>query len=243
MRRQLIFLSAFVIVLAGLAGTGEVSFAHELITPEAADRYIGQAHRYSGILRSRDPAPIRADAALSLAKMLDEIKELLNRDIASHGRIQGLPSQMLGDRLKQSGHPMVWLDALGRFGAPVDLYKTAFELDPKGRRSNEALVGYLFGSFYDSFREDPLKPLQGNGANLQALIDIGERLARDHPREPFIEETRFITAILLVRAARAGMGDRQIRSARARELMTQFQRDYPDSLRSAAIPVLLDALP
>jgi len=243
MRRQIFFPFAFAIALASLACTGKVSLAHELITPEAADRYIGQANRYSGILRSRDPAPIRADAALSLARMLDEIKELLNRDIASHGRVQGLPSQMLGDRLKQSGHPMVWLDTLGRFGAPVDLYKTAFELDPKGKRSNEALVGYLFGSFYDGFREDPLKPTQSDGANLQPLIEIGERLARDNPREPSVEETRFITAILLVRAARAGVGDRRFRSARARDLLTQFQRDYPDSLRSAAIPVLLDALP
>jgi hypothetical protein len=243
MRRRFFVPLAFAIALAGLAGTGELSFAHELITPEAADRYIGQANRYSGILRSREPAPIRADAALALAKMLDEIKELLNRDLASHGRVQGLPSQMLGDRLKQSGHPMVWLDALGRFGAPVDLYKTAFELDPKGRRSNEALVGYLFGSFYDGFREDPLKPIQSDGANLIPLIETGERLTRDYPREPFIEETRFITAILLIRAARAGVGDRRIRSARARELMAQFQRDYPDSLRSAAIPVFLDALP
>jgi len=235
-------LAAFMISVAGIAVTGEVSWGHELITPDAADRYITHTNRFSAVLKSRDPAPSRADAALSLAKLLDEIKELLNRDIASHGRIQGLPSQLLVDRLKQTGYPLAWLESLGRFAAPADLYKMALDLDPKGKRSHEAMAGFLFGSFYDGFRDEPLKPIQADGSNLQTLIETGERLAREHPREPSVEEARFVTAILQVRAARAGLGDRKMRSAKARELLTQFQRDYPESLRSAAIPVFLDAL-
>jgi hypothetical protein len=242
-RRLSSFLVASVISLTGLAATVETSWAHELITPEAADRYITQTNRFSGVLRSRDAVSSRADAALSLAKLQDEVRELLNRDIASHGRIQGLPSQLLVDRLKQAGHPLVWLDAFGRFAAPVELYKKAYDLDPKGKRSQEAQAGFLLGSFYDGFRDDPLKPIHPDDANLRLLIETGERLSREYPHEPSAEEVRFITAILQVRAARAGVGDQKMRSARARELMAQFQRDYPDSLRSAAIPVFLDALP
>ena len=236
------FLFAVVITITGFAATAGSSLAHELITPETADRYITQAGRFSGVMKSRDSASVRADAALSLAKMLDEIRELLNRDIASHGRIQGLPSQLLVDRLKQTGHALVWIEPLGRFGAPVELYKTALDLDPKSKRSHEALAGFLFGSFYDSFRDDPLKPINAEGTSLHSLIETGERLARDYPREAFVEEARFITAVALVRAVRAGFGDRKMQTAKARELMTRFQRDYPDSLRSAAIPVFLDAL-
>jgi hypothetical protein len=124
----------------------------------------------------------------------------------------------------------------------VELYKTALDLDPKSKRSHEALAGFLFGSFYDSFRDDPLKPINAEGTSLHSLIETGERLARDYPREAFVEEARFITAVALVRAVRAGFGDRKMQTAKARELMTRFQRDYPDSLRSAAIPVFLDAL-
>jgi hypothetical protein len=57
-----------------------------------------------------------------------------------------------------------------------------------------------------------------------------------------VEEVRFIFAIAHVRAARAGVDTKRF-AARARELLNQFQRDYPQSLRTAAVPVLLDALP
>lgn len=238
-----LLLLAFAISIASLVGACGDSLAHELITPDAADRYISQANKFAATIKAKDAPATRADAMVSLARMLDDIKELLNRDLASHGRIQGLPSQLLVDRLRQVGHPLVWSEALGRFGAPVDLYKTAFDLDQKGKRAHEALAGMLFGNFYDSFRDDPLKPILADGAQLQPLIEAGERLVKEYPRDPSTEEARFVTAILQIRAARAGVGDRRVRSARAREMMTQFQRDYPDSLRSAAIPVFLDALP
>jgi hypothetical protein len=225
-----LLLLAFAISIASLVGACGDSLAHELITPDAADRYISQANKFAATIKAKDAPATRADAMVSLARMLDDIKELLNRDLASHGRIQGLPSQLLVDRLRQVGHPLVWSEALGRFGAPVDLYKTALDLDQKGKRAHEALAGML-------------KPILADGAQLQPLIEAGERLVKEYPRDPSTEEARFVTAILQIRAARAGVGDRRVRSARAREMMTQFQRDYPDSLRSAAIPVFLDALP
>ncbi len=228
---------------AALLALAATAAAHDLITPESAERYVARARASVGVAASREPAPVRASATLDLAKMLDEIRDLLNRDIATHGRVQGLPSNLLIEQLKQAGSPLSWSERLGRFAAPVDLYRGALELDPRGRRAGEALFGLLYGSFYDGFRDDPLKPVVPDGPALLPLVEAGERFVREFPRDANAEEGRFITAILRVRAARAGLPDRKAHAARARELLREFQRDYPESLRSAAVPVLLESLP
>lgn len=216
--------------------------AHDLITAEAAERYIAQAQRNVATVRSREPVARRAEAHLALARMQDEIRDLLNRDLAMHGRVQGLPSNLVVDRFKVIGAPLPWSERLGRFGAPVEHYAAAHDLDPKGPVAAGALYGVLYGRFYDSFRDDPLLSLDIEPASSNALIDAGERFVRDYPRDANLEEVRFIVAIASVRVARAG-GDARRTAARARELLERFRQDYPDSLRSAAVPVMLEAIP
>lgn len=229
--------------LAGAAlCLASIGHAHDLITAEAAERYFGQAQQNLDVIRSREPTPRRAEAHLMLARMEDEIRDLLNRDLAMHGRVQGLPSNLVIERLKAAGAPLPWSDRLGRYGAPVEHYRAALELDPKGRRANEALFGLISGTFYDSFRDDPLQSIADEPATSRSLIDQGERFIREFPRDANLEEASFIVAIAYVRTARSGVDARRS-AARARELLNQFQRDYPDSLRAAAIPVLLEALP
>lgn len=221
---------------------GSVAFAHDLITAAAAERYLAQAQQNLAVIRSREPAPQRAQAHLALARMQDEIRDLLNRDLAMHGKVQGLPSNLVIERFKVAGAPLPWSDRLGRYAAPVEQYRAALELDGKGRRANEALFGLIYGTFYDSFRDDPLQSLAEEPATSLALIDLGNRFVSDYPADSNVEEARFILAIAHVRAARSSVDMKRF-AARARELLNQFQRDYPDSLRAAAVPVLLDALP
>lgn len=227
---------------AGALLAASAALGHDLITPEAAERYVAQAQQNVAIIASRDPAPRRAAANVALGRDLDEVRELLNRDIASHGKVQGLPSNLLIARLKAVGAPLPWSDSLGRYAAPVGYYQAALELDPNGRLANEAIYGYLYGTFYDGFRDDPLQPLTRDAALLRTQLDLGERFVREFPRDRNLEEVKFITAVLHVRAARAGGPDASRSAARARELLRQFERDYPDSMRTAAVPVLLDAL-
>jgi tetratricopeptide (TPR) repeat protein len=227
---------------AGALLVSSAALGHDLITPEAAERYVAQAQQNVAIVASRDPAPRRAEANVALGRDLDEIRELLNRDLASHGKVQGLPSNLLIARLKAVGAPLSWSDSLGRYAAAVGYYQAALELDPNGRLANDAIYGYLYGTFYDGFRDDPLQPLTRDAALLRTQLDLGERFIREFPRDRNLEEVKFITAVLYVRAARAGGTDASRSAARARELLRQFERDYPNSMRTAAVPVLLDAL-
>ena len=225
----------------GLAASG--ARGHDLITPEAADRYLAVAEQSVSVMKSRAPAARRAEASVALGRMLDEVRDLLNRDIATHGKVQGLPSNLLIDRLKAAGTPLPWSDRLGRYGAATAYYATALELDPAGKRTNDAIYGYLYGTFYDSFRDDPLSPFPQDPALVRTQLTLGERFLREFPGDANAEEVKFITAVVYVRAARSGGPDARRLGARARELLQQFGREYPGSMRTAAVPVLLEALP
>ncbi len=216
--------------------------AHDLITAEAVERYLSQANEHLATIRSSEPAPRRAEAQVGLARLLDEIRDLLNRDIAIHGKVQGLPSNFVIARLRAAGAPLNWADRLGRYAAPVEHYRAAMDLDRKGRRSGEAMYGLLYGTFYDSFRDDPLQSIASEPSTSRVLVEVGESFVADHPGDVNVEEGRFIVAIAHVRLARAGPAARQ-HAVHARDLLARFQRDYPDSLRAAAVPVLLEALP
>lgn len=107
------------------------------------------------------------------------------------------------------------------------------------------MFAWLTGAFYDSFDADPLQPRAQPWSELQEQMALGERLVRRFPADPQTEEARFVLAVLYARAAR-GAPERNTAvqyADRARAAIGEFQGCYPDSLRAAALPVPLEALP
>jgi len=89
-----------------------------------------------------------------------------------------------------------------------------------------------------------LRPRQQSWAALQEQLGLGERTIKLQPAYPQIEEARFIVAVLYTRAARSAP-DRRAREQyadRARASIEEFQSRYAESLRTAALPILLQAL-
>ena len=77
--------------------------AHDSITADAASRYLQQADTLqTAALTAAAPAQ-RSAAWLSLGQMIEEIVDLLNRDVAAHGDVQGLPSRLLVSELPRRG--------------------------------------------------------------------------------------------------------------------------------------------
>jgi hypothetical protein len=219
--------------------------AHDLITSESAQRYLRQADAQLERLRSRHAASARAQANYALGRMLDEICELLNLDLAAHGRLQGLATEYLVRELQARELRLAVPAALGRFPANVAYYREALRLSPEGPLAGEAMLQWLRGHFYDSFRDDPLQPLGQSFAVVEQQIELGERFLGRHPEHPGREEAQFIVLVHLVRAARTAPEDRArgMYSTRAREAAREFSARYADSMRAAAVPVLLEALP
>ena len=213
--------------------------------PKLPQRYLAEAAQSLAVVQSREPAPRRAEANVALGRMLDEIRELLNRDLATHGQVQGLPSNLLLKELKARGAPLDFSAAQGRFLASVEYYRAALRLSPDATTACEATLRWMRGYFYDSFEDDPLEPRNQSWDELKDQIALGERYVRRCPEHPEMEEGKFILLVHYVQAA-CSTSDAAMRAhyvTRGRDAATEFRGHYPDSLRAAAIPVLLDKLP
>ena len=232
------------LLLTLLLCSASLARAHDLITAESAERYLAEAQQRMDTVRSRQPASQRAEAATRLGRMLDEIRDLLNRDLEAHGRVQGLSTEYLVRELKTKGLSLEISPALARFPANVSWYREALRLSPDGPHAADASFGWLQGEFYDSFDADPLRPRQPSWPGLQEQIALGERTVRLAPQHPESEEAKFILAVLYTRAVRLAP-DRKTGEQyadRARASIAEFQTRYPESLRVAAIPILLQNL-
>jgi hypothetical protein len=146
--------------------------------------------------------------------------------------------------LKRKGLPLELAPALGRFPANVSWYREALRIAPEGGHTNDAVFGILQGEFYDSFDVDPMQPRSQPWAALQEQIALGEQLIKRAPAYPEVEEAKFILAVLYTRAARTAP-DRKTGvqyADRARASIADFQSRYAESMRAAALPVLLQSL-
>jgi hypothetical protein len=217
--------------------------AHDLITAEAAERYLGTAAQWHAQSTSAPVASERAEAHVRIGAMLDEIRELLNRDLAIHGKVQGLASNYLVAELSQLGTPLAYSDSRQIFLANSAHYRAALEIGFTGPLEREAKLRLLRGEFYDSFDYDPLQSAQ-TWNQLQEQATIAEDLASNTVDEPDREEVRFIAALAYARAAKFAPDAKTAAGFRSKATASAiaFERDYPDSMRSAAMPVVRDAM-
>lgn len=217
------------------------AWAHDLITAEAVEKYLARADSDLSTVRGKAPSRVRADAHYDLGRMLDEIRELLNRDVAMHGRVQGLATHLLIKELKGRGLELAASAGSGRFVVPASHYVEALKLDADAR-GGDAAFRLLTGRFYDSFDADPARS-RLSWPELEEQMRLAERLASRKQPHPEQEEIEFVAAVLHVQAA-ALVPDRT-RAAdhvkRAQTAAAVFSRRYPDSLRNAALEVLTAA--
>ncbi len=217
--------------------------AHDLITAELAKGYLDKAARWQEQSTGAAQKAERAMAQLQIGVMLDEIRGYLNRDLAVHGEVQGLASNYLVAELARGGTPLSYDQERRFFTANSRYYRAALDLGLSGAPARQARLGLLRGEFYDSFDIDPLQTSQ-SGQQLQAQLRLVDTLYDSVDDEPDREEVRFIAAIVYARAAKSTT-DRQQRTTyheQALAYVEAFAREYPDSMRSAAMPVVRDAL-
>jgi len=217
--------------------------AHDLITAESAQRYLEESARLGEAMSSSQPAARRAQAAYRLGAMLDEIRDLLNRDLAAHGEVQGLPSNYLVAELERLGVPLAYSARPKRFLSNTKYFSESLALSPDGAVAVEAAFSLLQGAFYDSFDSDPLESTE-SWQHLRAQIELGEKLSGKNLPGDQREEADFILAVRYVRAARRAPdpGFAGGYARKARTALASFEKRYPDSLRAAAVPLLLVAL-
>ncbi len=232
-------LAGFMLAVAALQAT-----AHDLITAESAQGYLVRQGQLGKAIQGKGDPQQRARALVALGTMLDEIRELFNRDIEAHGKVQGLPSNFLMNELRVRGSPLEWSAARNRFLANLRYYGEALELRPEPEIAADASFRLLQGWFYDSFTEDPLAPTAETPTQLARQIRLGERYLAQHPRHAGTEEATFILAVHYMQAAVSGEREQRSEYARkARALSAAYTARYPENMRAATLAALLERVP
>jgi hypothetical protein len=234
---------AKVVVAITMLLPASIALAHDLITAELAERYLQQASNWHEQIRSGAQGREPARACLQIGEMLDEIRALLNRDLAVHGRVQGLASAYLVSGLERTGTPLAFSPSRNYFTANSDYYRSALELGLGDDLARRARVGLLRGEFYDNFSANLLDTSVASQP-LQEQLALADALISDALPEPDMEEVRFIATILYARAAMSASRSAKRVAYRDKALIlaTAFERDYPDSLRATAIPIVRSSL-
>ena len=214
------------------------SWAHDSITTETRQRFILTLQQTQQMLVSSTSAVEKGKAHFMMATTLDEIRDLFNEDIQSHGAVNGLESNVLLAELARGGFMLNKSKQIGLYLSPLEHYRSALSLHPKAGYATLAAYRLFKNQFYDSFTDNPLKPLSQTREELTKLLQIGETLLKSKDSIVNQEEVQFIQAIHTLQAI-----DQQLLSPadgqkKFKQLLTQLRSQYPQSLK----PLTLDAL-
>jgi hypothetical protein len=212
--------------------------AHDAIGADARKAYLAKLDELHRVTQSGAAATARATAWLETGRLLDEIRGLLNEDIISHGKTQGLETSVLINQLNSSVHKLQLSAQTRLYLSDLAPYREALKLDPNGRQAPLARYLLLKNHFYDSFADNPLKPFNQSSEQLQQQIALGESLLA--LRDPAIdsEEVHFILAMHYLQALASNALPKAKAQSRIAALQKTFRARWPESLRLATIDAL-----
>ncbi len=227
-------------IAAALAGG--VVHAHDAIGADARQAYLQKLDKLQRTTQSGANAPARAAAWVDAGRTLDEIRTLLNEDISSHGRTQGLETSILIGQLNATPWRLQQSPQTRLYLANQRPYREALALDARGPHAPLARFMLLKNHFYDSFTDHPLKPVGQDKATLLEMIEHGEwlRNPRNAGTDPAIdsEEVHFILALHYLQARDAGALPAAGCVSRYAELLATFRKRWPSSLKLATLEAL-----
>ena len=226
------------LVLQLMALTITPARAHDAIGTEARLSYLAKLGELHQTVQSTAAPSVRAAAHFQIGVTLDEIRELLNQDIVSHGKPQGLETALLIKQLHASPHKLLYSNQTRLYQANLSPYREAIALDARGAFVNAARFMILKGHFYDSFTDDPLQPLSQTRDELLAMIELGEALYRTPTPGLDVEEIGFVLAMHYLQARHSRALPRDKTSQRLAELLREFRLRHPQSLKLATLETL-----
>ena len=222
---------------AALLVAGSV-FAHDSINAEGRKNYLAKLQEWHTTLSSSAPVPVRAKAQYQIAVMLDEIRDLFNQDVISHGKIKGIETSTLLSELGRGEDKLELSTKTGLYIAHLKPYREAIRLDPKAAFVDHARYMLLKSQFYDSFSDDPLKPIAQSKEELAEMITIGEALLKSKDALVNMEEVRFILAVHYIQAMVQKSLPKEEAQKKVNKLLQDLRKDSPQSLKIPTIEAL-----
>lgn len=226
-------LSFLTFILCGFS-----AWAHNSINSESRENYFATLHEAEKIINDNSAVVAHAKAQYQIAITLDEIRDLYNQDIISHGRIMGLESSMLIKELRFAGYNLELSTRTGLYLAHLQYYREAIRLEPKAAFGDHARYMLLKSHFYDSFSDDPMAPISQSKEVLSEMLAIAESLLAAKDPAISAEEVRFILAIHYLQGIDQNIIEKDQGRKKFNNILQGLRKDYPQSLK----PLTLEAL-
>ncbi len=214
------------------------TWAHESITTEARKNYLMKLQEANQVQAANPSASAKAKALYQIGATLEEIRDLFNQDIISHGAVKGLESTLLLNELSQAGLKMEMSPKIGLYLSPLNYYRDAIKLDGKAAFADHARYLLLKNHFYDSFTDNPLTPFLQTREELSELLATGEKLLKAKEKNINPEEVKFILAIHYLQAIQQQLISRDEGQKKFKKLLADLRKDYPQSLKPLALEAL-----
>ena len=234
--KQLVRCVAAFTLLAGFAA-GPVQ-AHDSINAEARKNYITKIQELQAGSAASSPAPVRAKSLYQMGVTLDEIRDLFNQDMISHGIVKGLETSLLLNELSRTPDKLEASPKTGLYLSHLNSYREAIKLDPKAPFVEHARFMLLKSHFYDSFADNPLAPFSQTKEELTEMIGIGEGLLKS--KNPLVnaEEVRFILGIHYLQAMNQQVLSKDDGQKKFKKMVQELQKDFPQSLKLLTLEAL-----
>ena len=214
------------------------AWAHNSIDINARENYLSTLHAAEKITKENPTVAAHAKAQYRIAVTLDEIRDLFNQDIISHGRIMGLDSSVLMKELSSAGYKLELSAETGLYLSHLRYYREAIRLEPKAPFGDHARYMLLKSHFYDSFNNDPMAPIAQPKEILLEMLAIAESLLDSKDPAINAEEVRFILAIHYLQAIDQNIMAKDQGRKKFDNILQELRKDYPKSLK----PLTLEAL-
>lgn len=236
MKRLTEFLAVILCICGLMASTAQ---AHDSINADARKNYIAKLQEFQAGSVATAPPALRAKSAYQTGVMLDEIRDLFNQDIISHGIVKGLETSLLLNELVRIGNKLETSPKTGLYQSQLQYYRDAIRLDPRAPYVDHARFMLLKSHFYDSFSDNPLTPFAQSKETLAEMITLGERLLKS--KNPLVngEELRFVLGIHYLQAIKQQQLDKEPGLKKVRNLIQELRKDYPNSLKLLTLESLL----
>ena len=214
------------------------TWTHESITQEARKNFLAKLLEAQQVQTGNAAPVVRAKALYQIGSTLDEIRDLFNQDIISHGAVKGLESTLLLSEVSRAGFKMEMSSKIGLYLSQLHYYRDAIKLDARADFADHARYLLLKNHFYDSFTDNPLAPFSQSREELNDLLAIGESLLKIKQANISAEEVRFVLAIHYLQATQQQLIPKDEGQKKFKKLLADLRKDYPQSLK----PMTLEAL-
>ena len=225
-------------LLMAVLWSGMDVHAHDAISADARKVYLSRLDELTRTSQGNGSVAARAVAWLEMGKTLDEIRALLNEDIISHGKTQGLETSVLVNMLNASVHKLQLSPQTRLYLSDPRPYRESLSLDPRGKQATLARFLLFKHHFYDSFVDNPLKPIKQSKENLLEMIGFGESLLTLSDPAIDSEEVHFILGIHYLQAFDSGALPKAKCQTRVAEILKKFRSQWPSSLKLATLEAL-----